>query len=76
MKLRILGPFTKLHFLLINKKSQAALFQATRLSLLYKDPWLSVPASRRVWLFLAEKSKHTLRLIVKYFLHILKILKK
>ena len=37
-------------------KKPATLFQATRLSL--RDPWLSVLASRRVWLYLGVQPKH------------------
>ena len=39
-----------------SKKNRAASFQATRLS--HKDPWLSVTASRRVWLYLEIHTTH------------------
>jgi hypothetical protein len=42
-----------------DKKNRPASFQATRLS--HKDPWLSAPASRRVWLF-QEIKKHKLKI--------------
>jgi hypothetical protein len=34
------------------KSRIAPLTMATRLSVIFVDPWLSVPASRRVWLLL------------------------